>query len=211
LTFAEMMVFANDVYALGANLRVVPLGGWQRSMYFDATGLPWVPPSPNMPSLESAMHYPGMCLFEYTNLSVGRGTPFAFQIVGAPWLDAAAVLSRLANDADATVGVRLSETVFTPVAPTDGKFDGRLLRGIRLEVTNRDAHDPTRVAVALLAAVRDVHPDSLRFQEVPFDRLAAGSALREALSSGQTARSIWTGWQVALVQYRDRWAKYLLY
>src|SRR3989441_1089230 len=84
MTLGELLRLANDALGLHADLVVVPAAGWRRGMYFDATGLPWIKPSPNMPDLESAFHYPGTCLFEGTNLSVGRGTPFAFQVVGAP-------------------------------------------------------------------------------------------------------------------------------
>src|SRR5207249_897511 len=95
MTIGELVRFANDVNGIHARLTVVPALGWRRAMFYDDTGLPWVRPSPNLPDLESVLHYPGTCLFEGTNLSVGRGTAFAFQVIGAPWLDTAAVLSRL--------------------------------------------------------------------------------------------------------------------
>src|SRR5437870_8134916 len=91
MTMGELVRFANDVYGIHARLTVVPALGWRRPMYYDDTGLPWVRPSPSMPNLESAIHYPGTCLLEGTNLSVGRGTTFPFQVVGAPWLDTGAV------------------------------------------------------------------------------------------------------------------------
>ena len=210
-TIGELARLANDEYGLGADLTVIPVSGWRREMYFDATRLPWVPPSPNMPSLESAMHYPGTALFEYTNLSVGRGTPLAFQVVGAPWLDAGAVLRQVSADEETPAGATLSVTTFTPRAPTDGKFNAVSLQGIRLSVTDRSAYDPARTAVALLAAIRHVHPDSLRFNNAPFDRLAAGPELREAILTGVRARDIVPTWEEPLAQYRFRWAKYLLY
>src|SRR5256885_7506678 len=85
MTLGELLRLANDALGLHADLVVVPAAGWRRGMYFDATGPPWIKPSPNMPDLESAFHYPGTCLFEGTNLSVGRGAPFALQGIGAPW------------------------------------------------------------------------------------------------------------------------------
>ena len=91
MTLGELLRFANDVLGIHARLTIVPAAGWRRAMYYDDTGLPWVRPSPNMPNLESAVHYPGTCLFEATNLSVGRGTGMAYQVVGAPWLDTGAV------------------------------------------------------------------------------------------------------------------------
>src|SRR5205809_3025202 len=125
MTMGELARFANDVLGIHERLTVVPALGWRRGMFYDDTGLPWVRPSPNMPDLESALHYPGTCLFEGTNLSVGRGTALAFQIVGAPWLDTAAVLrkTREAGGAmrDAFRGVELSAVAFKPESPTDGK------------------------------------------------------------------------------------------
>ncbi|HEX4599984.1 MAG TPA: DUF1343 domain-containing protein, partial [Gemmatimonadales bacterium] len=144
LTLGELVRLAAAQLRLGANLTVVPAAGWQRGRYYDATGLPWVRPSPNMPDLESALHYPGTCLFEGTNLSVGRGTGFAFQVIGAPWFDTAAVLSRLRTIArgpgSVLAGVEISAAVFTPHAPTDGKYDGVPLRGVRLRVTDRQRY-----------------------------------------------------------------------
>jgi uncharacterized protein YbbC (DUF1343 family) len=214
LTLGELVRLANDVYGLGADLVVVPAAGWRRATYFDATGLPWVRPSPNMPDLESAMHYPGTCLFEGTNLSVGRGTALAFQVIGAPWLDPRGILDHLRGSgfgAGDSGGVAITETLFTPRAPTDAKYDGVTLPGIRLRVIDRTTYDPTRVAVALLAAIRAVQGDSLRFRAAAFDRLAGGPELREAILAGTPASAIAAGWERALARFRVARAKYLLY
>lgn len=215
LTMGEMLRLANDEYGIGAALSVAPAAGWRREMYFDATSLPWVRPSPNMPDLESAMHYPGTCLFEGTNLSVGRGTPFAFQVIGAPWLDPSRVLRRLrgagGTEQSPAVGVEATPIEFTPRAPTDGKYDAVPLRGLRLRVTDRTVYDPTKLAVALLAATRAEHGDSLRFRAAAFDRLAAGPELREALLAGRSAADIWGAWAEPLARFRATRAKYLLY
>ena len=215
MTLGELLRLANDRLRLHAALTVVPAAGWRRSLYFDATGLPWIKPSPNMPDLESAMHYPGTCLFEGTNLSVGRGTSLAFQIVGAPWLDTAAVLRKTREAGggmrDAFRGVEISAVAFTPESPTDGKYGGTALPGIRLRVTDRRRYDPTKTAVALLAALRAVHRDSLRFNERSFDRLAAGPDLRRALVAGRPPAVIWRSWEGTLARFRGMRAKYLLY
>src|SRR6184192_4677605 len=215
MTMGEVTRLANDVFGMRARLTVVPAAGWRRAMYDDDTGLPWVRPSPNMPDLESALHYPGTCLFEGTNLSVGRGTAFAFQVIGAPWLDTGAVLPRLRGAGrwvqEGLNGVEVSGVVFTPRAPTDGKYDGVELRGIRLRVTDRRRYDPTKTAVALLAALRAVHRDSLRFNERSFDRLAAGPDLRRALVAGRPPAVIWRSWAGALARFRAMRGRYLLY
>jgi len=109
------------------------------------------------------------------------------------------------------VGVEVSGTVFTPRAPTDRKYDGVELRGLRLRVTDRRRYDPTKTAVALLAAIRAVHRDSLRFNAARFDQLAGGSALREALVAGRAPATIWGSWEEGLERFRRERGKYLLY
>jgi len=206
MTIGELARYANDVLGIHARLTVVPALGWRRAMFYDDTGLPWVRPSPNLPVLESAIHYPGTCLFEATNLSVGRGTTLAFQVIGAPWLDTGAVLPRLRGGGrwaqEGLNGVEVYGVVFTPHTPTDGKYDGVELRGIRLRVTDRRRYDPTRAATLVLAAIHAAQPDSLRFDAGCFDRLAQGSELRRAILADRTADAIWRSWDGALAQFR---------
>jgi uncharacterized protein YbbC (DUF1343 family) len=215
MTLGELARFANDVLGIHARLTVVPALGWRRAMFYDDTGLPWVRPSPNMPDLESALHYPGTCLFEGTNLSVGRGTAFAFQVIGAPWLDTGAVLPRLRGGGrwaqGGLNGVELSGVAFTPRGPTDGKYDGVEVRAIRLRVTDRRRYDPTRAAALVLTAIRAVQPDSLRFDAARFDGLAQGAELRRAILANRTADAIWRAWDGPLTRFRRLRAKYLLY
>lgn len=209
LTMGELARMANDLMDLDLDLVVVPAAGWKRSMFYDATGVPWVKPSPNMPSLESAVPYPGTCLFEGTNLSVGRGTPIAFQVLGAPWLDPVKVIERLRPQGIA--GVELVDTTFTPLAPTDGKYAGVPLRGIRVRVTDRGRFEPVRLALSLLTALRETHAGSFEFRAGHFDRLASGPELRVAIQSGTPAREIWASWQPALDRYRLLREQYLIY
>jgi len=209
MTLGELLRLANDALGMHADLTIVPAAGWRRAVSYDSTGLPWIKPSPNMPSLESAFHYPGTCLFEGTNLSVGRGTAEAFQVVGAPWLDARRILAAL--PAEAVEGVEVTAADFTPHAPTDGKYGDVPLHGVRLRVTDRSRYDPTRLAVALLVALRAAHPDSFRIRAEWFDVLAAGPELRQAIDSGRSAPEIWGRWSEALVQFQRSRAKYLLY
>jgi uncharacterized protein YbbC (DUF1343 family) len=212
MTLGELMRLAADLLAPQATLTIVPSGGWRRAMTYDATGLPWVKPSPNMPSLESAFHYPGSCLFEATNLSVGRGTGRAFQVIGAPWLDGAALLDRLREQAgEALAGVTVTLDSFTPHAPSDGKYDGVLVRGLRFQVIDRIEYDPTRLATALLAALVAGSPSPFEFRPEAFDRLAGGPALRAALEAGRPARDIWRSWEGPLEHFRQTRAKYLVY
>ena len=209
MTLGELSRMANDAMGLSLDLVVVPAAGWTRALFYDETGLPWVKPSPNMPSLESAVLYPGTCLFEGTNLSVGRGTPIAFQVLGAPWLEPAKIIEQVR--ASGIAGVDVVDTTFTPLAPTDGKYAGVALRGIRMRVTDRERFDAPRFAVALLAALRATHAASFQFRPSHFDRLAAGPELRAALEAGRSAPEIWATWDAELVRFREARKKYLIY
>ncbi len=140
-----------------ARLDVIACDGWTRAMRWPDTQLPWLPTSPAMPSFDSAQLYPGTCLFEATNLSVGRGTEVPFQQVGAPWLNVDAVLADLARRVPK--GVEFSETTFVPVT---GPYAGELCHGIRISVTNADALRPVALGLLLMAAVANTH--RLRFQ-----------------------------------------------
>jgi uncharacterized protein YbbC (DUF1343 family) len=156
-------------------------------------------------------------LFEGTNLSVGRGTRFPFQVIGASWLNAAAVIRRIKNGEggrgkrEGLDGVAIAADTLTPYSPSDGKFDGVRITVIRLRVTDRMRYDPTHTAVALLAALRAVHPDSFHFAAERFDLLAAGPELRRAIVMGRSPAGIWRSWEPALQRFRRERVKYLLY
>jgi len=209
MTIGELARLASATLGLGADLHVVPLHGWRRSMTFDATGLPFVPPSLNLRTLESLYHYPGLCLFEGTNLSVGRGSELPFEQIGAPWLDTTAVLAALHRGT--TPGVTFSGTRFTPHAPGDGKYPDTLVAGIRLTTTDRDTYDPTVTAVHLLAALRQTHPTAFSFRPGQFDRLAGGPELRAAIQRGESVVAIAAGWREELKRFRQRRRAFLLY
>jgi uncharacterized protein YbbC (DUF1343 family) len=208
MTLGELARMANDLLKIGADLVVVPAAGWKRDLFYDQTSLPWVKPSPNMPDLESALHYPGLCLFEGTNISVGRGTTTAFQMLGAPWLNPARVIERI--ERPALAGVEVTPAVFTPVGPTDGKYAGVELPALRVRVTDRATYDPTKLAVALLVAIRLTHPAELQFRSQSLDRLAAGPQLRLAVEAGKSAAEIWATWDADLASFRASRAKYLV-
>jgi uncharacterized protein YbbC (DUF1343 family) len=209
MTLGELARLAQRDLGLGGDLGVVPVAGWRRDMALDAAGLPFVPPSPNLRSLESLYHYPGTCLFEGTNLSVGRGSDAPFEQIGAPWLDTTAVLVRVR--AAGLPGVRFEGVGFTPTRPGDGKYADTALAGIRLTVTDRATYDPTATAVHLLAAVQDVHRDRLAWIPRHFDRLAGGPRLREQLEAGTDPAAIVRGWTAARDAFRERRRAVLLY
>jgi uncharacterized protein YbbC (DUF1343 family) len=209
MTLGELALLANTDLCIGARLIVAPAVGWKGSMSLDQTGLPFVPPSPNLKTLEALFHYPGLCLFEGTNLSVGRGTDAPFEQVGAPWLDTTRVLARIR--AAGLPGVSFRGVTFAPRHPGDGKFADTLLTGIRLSVTRRAGYDPTLTAVHLLAAIRDVHPGRLRWVPAHFDRLAGTDRLRTALEAGRSAQVATAEWRGELEDFRRRQAAVLLY
>ncbi len=209
LTLGEMARLARSDLGIGGRLVVVPADGWERDMALDATGLPFIPPSPNLRTLESLFHYPGTCLFEGTNLSVGRGSQAPFEQVGAPWLDTTAVLADLRRAAPP--GVQARGVTFAPVRPGDGKYADTLLVGIRLEVTDRQAYDPTATAVHLLAAIRRRHPDEFEWIPKHFDRLAGTTRLREAIEAGEDPGRIVRGWEGERREFLERRRAVLLY
>ncbi len=209
LTLGELARLAHGDLGLAVDLRVVPAAGWRRDLPFDRTGLPFVPPSPNLRDLEALYHYPGLCLFEATALSVGRGSDAPFRQVGAPWLDTTAVLARLREAA--LPGVRFEGVSFRPVAPGDGKFADTLVAGVRAVLTDPAAYDPTATAVVLLDAVRAVHPRRIGLEARRFDRLAGGDGLRRALEAGTPPAAIVADWGPALERFRERRRAVLLY
>jgi uncharacterized protein YbbC (DUF1343 family) len=208
MTLGELALFGNEVLGIGAQLTVVPASGWGRAMWYDETGVPWIRPSPNMPDLESATHYPGMVVFEGTNLSVGRGTPIAFQVLGAPWLRPRDVAELVGSHP----GVAISDTTVTPRSPGDGKYPDMALPALRLRVADRRAYDPARLAVRLLAALAVVHPDSFAFTSTRgFDRLAGSDQLRLAIEAGQTADEILSTWEGGLGEFGELRERFLIY
>jgi uncharacterized protein YbbC (DUF1343 family) len=209
MTIGELALLAKAVLRLRADIHVVPMAGWRRSMAFDATGLPFVPPSLNLRTLESLYHYPGLCLFEGTNLSVGRGSEAPFEQVGAPWIDTTALLTAL-RDASLP-GVTFAGVVFTPQSPGDGKYSDTLVAGVRLTITDRARYDPTLTAAYMLSAIRATHSMALAFRAAQFDRLAGGPELRNELERGVPLSTIAERWRQELARFR-RWRRpFLLY
>jgi uncharacterized protein YbbC (DUF1343 family) len=209
MTLGELARLARADLAVGGELSVVPVSGWGRRPMLDETGLPFIPPSPNLRSIESLLHYPGLCLFEGTNLSVGRGTNAPFEQIGAPWLDTAAVLARIRGAR--LPGVTFRGVSFTPTRPGDTKYGDTLVAGVRLEVTDRDTYDPTVTAVYLLAAVRASAGGRFAWLPAHFDRLAGGPRLRQQLDGGTEPSAIIAGWKGELEKFVERRKQYLIY
>ena len=209
MTIGELALYYNDVLKIRADLHVVPMQGWRRDVWFDLTGLPWVKPSPNMPSLQSAMLYPGLVAFESTNLSVGRGTPDAFQRVGAPWLNAAATVAIL-RDREIP-GVRFYVESFTPVGPTDGKYAGQTIPGIKIVVVNRSALQSARVGANLLWAISRTAGSKLTIDNRGFDLRFGAPRVREALLRGEDPDVLIDREYKSAYAFREKTRQYLIY
>jgi uncharacterized protein YbbC (DUF1343 family) len=209
MTIGELALYYNDVLKIRADLHVVPMQGWRRDIWFDLTGLPWVKPSPNMPSLQSAMLYPGLVAFESTNLSVGRGMPDAFQRVGAPWLNAAATVALL-RDREIP-GVRFFVESFTPVSPSDGKYPGQPIPGIRIHIVNRSALQSVRVGATLLWAINKTAGNKLTIDNRGFDLRFGSPRVREALLRGDDPDVLIDREYKSAYAFRERTRQYLLY
>jgi uncharacterized protein YbbC (DUF1343 family) len=209
MTTGELARLFHAEHGIGGELHIVPIEGWRRDTWFDATGLTWVAPSPNIPDLESATHYPGTVLFEGTNLSVGRGTERAFQWIGAPWLDGDALVARL--DTYRLPGVRVEPAVFTPIDPGDDKYAGETVRGVRFVVTDRAAYDPVTTAVAALLEARRLAGDRWEWRIEHFDRLAGSDRLRHAIDALRPLDEIVAQWADGRERFRTRRERALLY
>lgn len=209
LTMGEMALMFNAKLGIGAELTVVPVAGWRRAMWFDETKLPFVRPSPNLPSLTSMLVYPGLVAFEASNLSVGRGTDIAFQRIGAPWLKSREVADLL-NDR-LMPGVKFEAESFTPDQPTDNKFPGQRLNGVRVVVTDRDRLNPARVGAALLWAIAKTSPSDLTLRAQKFDDLFGAARLREALVRGEDPDTVMDRELASATVFREMVKPYLLY
>jgi uncharacterized protein YbbC (DUF1343 family) len=217
LTIGELCMICNDEGWLAdgrkADLHVVLMERWRRSMWYDQTGLAWIPPSPNMPTLSTAVIYPGMCLVEGTSLSEGRGTSAPFLTVGAPWADPERVLGQLARFD--VRGVKFTPERFTPQeipgTARQPKFEGRECRGIRIEIANRDALNPVYVGISVLAAFKRAHPDDTLFDMMRFDLLTGNLQVREDLELGAPPDEICAAWEGDLEDFGRTRSNYLMY
>jgi len=216
MTIAELARLFNEEFGLGAQLEVVRMDGWERTMFHDETDLPWVMPSPNMPTLETAVVYPGTVLFEGTTLSEGRGTTRPFELVGAPGVEA----ERFARDLNAQglPGVYFRPAVFEP---TFQKHAKQTCAGCQLHVTDRRAFKPVLTGVALIDAFRRALPDEFALwrqppyeyehEKRPIDILAGSDDLRKQIESGTPVTRISESWQGDERAFRKVRAGYLLY
>jgi uncharacterized protein YbbC (DUF1343 family) len=215
MTVGELAGLFNEAFGIGCRLTVVPMKGWSRSLWFDQTGLPWVMPSPNMPTLETAIVYPGMCLIEGTNISEGRGTTRPFEIVGAPWIEAHRIVAELEKD-------NLPGVVFRPLTfqPTFDKFAGTICHGFQQHVVERASYRPLRTGLAALKALRRLWPSEFAWRDPPYeyeterlaiDILAGNSRIRNQIEADLHLADIERDWKADLDLFEPTRRRYLLY
>ncbi len=215
MTAGEIARWLAGERGVSPELQVVELQGWRRSQLADSTGLAWIPPSPNMPTLDTALVYPGQCLIEGTNLSEGRGTTRPFEIFGAPFIDPYSLAQRL--EAFGLKGLLVRPLWFEP---TFQKFARQACGGLMLHVVDRDAFQPVLTSLCLLSAVRELWPEKFAWRKEPYefvgnrlaiDLLFGSERPRRALENGAAPAAIAEGWQTELQRFRLLRARYLLY
>jgi uncharacterized protein YbbC (DUF1343 family) len=215
MTIGELSRFFNDQFGINAALEVVEMEGWSRRQYGDETGLPWVMPSPNIPTLDSAIVYPGTVLFEGTLASEGRGTTRPFELVGAPWVQAERLAAAM-NDRGLP-GVHFRAAVFEP---TFQKHAKTRCGGCQIHVTDRRVFRPVLTGVALIEAVRAAGPQAFGWRPPPYEYehdkdpiaiLAGSPALRTAIDEGAAAETIAAAWPDESADFVRRRQQFLLY
>ncbi len=215
MTVGELALMFRAELSLEVDLRVIRMQSWKREMSFEEAGLPWVMPSPNMPTLDTAFVYPGACLVEGTNLSEGRGTTRPFELVGAPWLDP----WRLARDLghQAVPGVKFRPTLFSPAFQ---KHAGLVCRGVQVHVTNRKLFQPFLTYLMIIVTARRQNPKAFDWrkppyeyetEKAPFDILCGTDRVRLAIEKGRSPRTFMSEWATQVASFRRRRSKYLLY
>lgn len=215
MTAGELARFFNDTQGFGCDLVVVPCEGWRREMYWSDTGLPFINPSPNMPTPDTALVYPGMCQGEGTTVSEGRGTCRPFEQFGAPWVDTDALMARLGKE-------QLPGVAFRPVGftPTFDKYKGESCNGLFIHVTDRSTFQPLRTGLAIFQALHDVGPGKFGWREhayefvedVPaFDLLCGTDQVRRGIEAGWPLERLMEGFSAQAEAFLKQRQAYLLY
>ncbi len=215
LTMGELAHMFNTEFGIHADLDVIKIHGWQREMLFKDTGLPWVAPSPNLPTPTSAMVYPGQVLWEGTNVSEGRGTTLPFEVFGAPFIDSQKILETVSMDV--LPGAILRTCAFEPTA---NKWCGQLCRGFQIHITDPNSYQPFRTTILLLQAILQNHktefnwkapPYEYEFEKQPIDLIIGDRAIRQRIEKLESIASIEQSWMQALQRYQKMSRAFHLY
>ena len=215
MTVAELARMFNEEFGIGCDLEVVPMRGYKRERYFDETDAPWVIPSPNIPTPDTTVVYPGTVLVEGTKVSEGRGTTRPFEFNGAPYANAHELAEHLNNHE--LPGVHFRPHSFQPAFQ---KHAGQICHGVQIHVLDRAAFKPVITGIALIKAIHDLWPDGFEWQtppyeyvfdRLPFDVIAGTTTLREQIEGGASIEAIADSWKRGEREFLERRAKYLLY
>jgi uncharacterized protein YbbC (DUF1343 family) len=215
LTVGELARMFNTEFSIGCDLTVVEMEGWRRDAWFDGTGLPWVQPSPNLPTLDSATVYPGMVLFEGTNISEGRGTTRPFEIIGAPYIQSK-------RYADFLNGLGLAGVYFRPVSfqPTFHKWANEVCGGVQVHVENRDSFEPYLTGIAAVAAARSMYgnffkwrdpPYEYEYDKLPIEIICGCRNIPAMIERGISPDAVRPSWREDLEEFAQKRERYLLY
>jgi uncharacterized protein YbbC (DUF1343 family) len=215
LTVGELAQMFRAKFNVECDLHIVPMVGWQRKFWFDETDAPWVMPSPNMPTLDTATVFPGSVHFEGTQLSEGRGTTKPFELIGAPYIDPDAYAERLT--ALDLPGVVFRSCVFQPTFQKHAKVS---CGGVQIHVVDRDVFDSVLAGIAMVKVAHEMYPNEFRWKEDayeyvfdknPFDVISGTNRIREAIEQGADLATIRDGWKAPLAEFENMRAQYLLY
>ena len=216
MTIGEIGNYLRNEFYPSLDFHVIPIQGWKRKIWFDETKLPWVMPSPNMPTLDTALVYPGMCLLEGTNISEGRGTTRPFEIFGAPFIEPDKMIKHLLR-------FKLPGLIFRPMyfQPTFQKHTGKLCGGAQIHVINRERLKPFKTGVAIIKSIHDLYPEHFAWKQPPYeyetekmpiDILAGTDRLRKDIEKGEKLDKMEEWWQEECLQFNKQYRKkYLMY
>ena len=215
MTIGELALYFNQEFKIACKLEVVKMQQWDRELFFEESNLPWVLPSPNIPTIDTAITYPGMCLLEGTNVSEGRGTTRPFELSGAPWIKAKELVSRVSK-------IGLPGVYFRPVyfTPTFQKWAGELVEGCQIHVVDRSTFRPFRTGLALLQLYREIGEDQFQWKQPPYeyeheklpiDILCGTDRVRKQLEIGASVDDLEQLWDSDLERFAEVRQQYLLY
>lgn len=215
MTIGELAVMFNEHFGIGCELEVIPMDGWERTMWGDQTGLPWILPSPNIPTVDTCVVFPATVHIEGTELSEGRGTTKPFELNGAPFIDPYEWVDAL--DALGFDGVRFRHVFFRP---TFQKWAEQTCGGVQIHVTDREAFTPVAVGIAMVKTVHDLYRDKFEwkrdayeyeFDKNPFDVVCGSDSIRRQIESGTPLADIRAAWAAGESEFAAARQPYLLY
>lgn len=215
MTVGELANLFNVEFKINCELEIIKMDGWERELYLDETNSPWVMPSPNMPTVETSVVFPGTVYFEGTQISEGRGTTRPFEMIGAPFIKANEL--KEAVELLDLPGVILRETKFLP---TFQKYANQVCKGVFLQITDRNSFKPVISGLALIKTIFDLYPDKFKWKEPPyeyvfdrnpFDVIAGTKKIRESFEQGKAISEIESSWLSQELEFRQLREKYLLY